>query len=49
MSTPDPTAVTVTLTAQQLELLERLCAEQGFASPADALRHGLAAYLAQAS
>lgn len=45
MSTPAGAAVSVTLNAQQLELLDHLCAEHGHASHADALRHGLRAYL----
>lgn len=48
MSETDGATVTVTLNAQQLELLDHLCAEEGFASHADALRHGLAAYIARA-
>ena len=33
--------VDVMLSAQQVELVERLCAELGLGSPADALRLGL--------
>jgi hypothetical protein len=33
--------VDVVLNVQQLELIERLCAELGLASPAEALRLGL--------
>ena len=46
MSEDARAVVDVALNAQQLELLDQLCAEHGFASRSDALRHGLAAYLA---
>lgn len=46
MSDDEGAVVDVALNAQQLELLDHLCAEHGFPSRSDALRHGLAAYLA---
>ena len=46
MSEDARVVVDVALNAQQLQLLDHLCDEHGFASRSDALRHGLAAYLA---
>ncbi|MFN8123498.1 MAG: ribbon-helix-helix protein, CopG family [Thermoleophilia bacterium] len=42
----DDAVVAVELNAQQLELLDRLCAQEGYADHAEALRAGLRAYLA---
>lgn len=49
MTPSETTPVEVTLNAQQLELLTTLCAEHGFATPAEALRHGLREYLGAGS
>lgn len=37
--------VDVVLNDQQIALVEALCAEHGLGSPAEALRHGLRAFL----
>ena len=42
----DDRTVEVVLNDQQLALLEALCAQEGLGSPAEALRHGLRAFLA---
>lgn len=45
MSEDGTETVDVVLNDQQVTLVEALCAEQGLGSPAEALRHGLRAFL----